>query len=907
MRRRWRRIALPLGAVALSLAGPERTAVLFQSSALGSDPHTYSFHLKPGWLLHLSLEQQGADILARVLAPDGRELFRVDSPSGAKESEEVWLVADSAGIHRVVVKLWPGSKGKYEPRLRALRPATDDDRINAAAERAYQLAYQGEADAPRDWLEERYLEAARAWEALGRMEREADARYRLGQIRGEMRDWRGALEALRRASELFHLVGARRSEVLSLDRIAEAHQTLGELEEARRVLRELPLRWATLGETRNVVATSYRLCQLAHLAGRAWEALQCYERVLQGWRKLGDRHREGIVGVDIGTLYNSLGDLDRALESYRQALVLLPEGSPDRGTALTQIGSVYLRAGLSWRALVWFKKARASGGQASALSGMGLAWQRMGQPARALPLFQRALALFDSPAEKAAVWCHIGRLHLSLDQPWSAMDAFERALSLGDLKAQAEALSGMAKATRMQGDLSGASQRMEQSLDLVESLRTEIARSPVSGQKFLQDLLKATWLASKQDDYAFLIDLLMERHRLEPDRGYDLQAFAVNERSLARSLSDSIGTAPPQLWSSLLDDDTALLEYSLGEERSYLWWITQDGHATFELPGRAVLETAAQKLHRLMSSRRTSQTAIERESLKVFELLLGPVAPRLSQRRLVIVAPDILQYVPFGALLITRHEVVRNPSATVLARLRARSAARETSQGLAVVGAGVFSALDDRLPTMTRASEGPRRLPYVDDEVRSVSKRARSGRTLVATGFDAVREVVLKGALKSFPFLHLAGHGRADSKRPELSGLLLSSYTRQGRPRRGWLTAKEIREIDLRADVVVLSACQTALGKEVRGEGLVGLSQSVLAAGASSVVASLWNVDDRATAALMDRFYDEMLDHGRPPAEALRLAQLSLRNERRWSSPYYWGGFVLQGDGLNKARRAGSS
>jgi CHAT domain-containing protein len=906
---------LPLGAVALSLAGPERTAVLLQSSALGSDAQTYSFDLKPGWLLHLSLEQQGIDILARVLAPDGRELFRVDSPSGGEGSEEVWLVARSAGAHRIVVKPWPGSRGRYEMRLRALRPATEEDRLNAAAERAYQIAFQREGDAPGPWLERMYLSAARVWESIGRTEREADARYRLGKVRAERRDWRGTLEALRRARELYHLVGDRRSEVLSLDRIADAHQTLGELEEALRVRQEVLLRWRALGETRNVVASSYRICQLAHLAGRAWEALQCYERVLQDWRTLRRRHEQATVQVDIGTLYTSLGDLDRGLESYREALALLPEGSPARGIALTQIGNAYLRAGLSWRALLWFKKARASGGQASALTGMGLAWQRMGKPAQALPFFQRALALFDAPPEKAAVWCNIGRLHLSLRQPRSAMDAFEHALSLGDLRARAEALSGLARAARMQGDLPGASQRMEQALDLVESLRTEMAHrgsSAVPGQTFLLDLLKATWLASKQDDYAFLIDLLMERHRLEPDRGYDLQALEVNERALARSLADSLGTASqpwPPLLGALLDDDTALLEYSLGEERSYLWWITRTGHASFELPGRAVLETAARRLHRLMSRRRASQAAIRRGSLEAARLLLGPVAPRLSQRRLVIVAPDILQYVPFEALLIARYEVVRNPSATVLTRLRARSAAREPSRGLALLGDGVFSPLDDRLPSKTRASgaeNGPRRLPWVDDEVRSILKRAGSGKVLAATGFEAVPEVALGGSLGSFPLLHLLGHGMTDLKRPERSGLLLSLYNRQGRPRPGWLTAGRIRDLNLEADVAVLSACRTGLGREVRGEGLVGLSQSVLAAGASSVVASLWNVDDRATAALMERFYGEMLDRGRPPAEALRLAQLSLRSERRWSSPYYWGGFVLQGDWLNKARRGGS-
>ncbi|MFL6199849.1 MAG: CHAT domain-containing protein, partial [Thermoanaerobaculia bacterium] len=177
---------------------------------------------------------------------------------------------------------------------------------------------------------------------------------------------------------------------------------------------------------------------------------------------------------------------------------------------------------------------------------------------------------------------------------------------------------------------------------------------------------------------------------------------------------------------------------------------------------------------------------------------------------------------------------------------------------------------------------------------------------LAATGFDAVPEVAVQGALGSFPILHLNGHGRVDPKRPEQAGVLLSSYDRRARPRPGWLTAAQVRELRLQADIVVLSACRTGLGREVRGEGLVGLSQSFLAAGASSVMASLWNVDDRATAALMDRFYDELLHHGRPPAEALRRAQLSLRSVPRWRAPYYWGGFVLQGDGLNNARSGGS-
>jgi CHAT domain-containing protein len=902
MRRRWRRIALPLGAVALTLAGPERTAVLLPPPARGTDTHTYSYFLKPGWLLHLSLEQQHLDVIARVLDPGGRELFQVDSPSGDTGSEEVWLVASSAGVHRVVVKPWKPGPGRYEARVRALRPATDEDRVNARAELDYQLAFQEEGgDARRSGLEERYLRAARAWKSLGRSEREADARFRLGGVRARRRDWRGVLEAQSRARDLFHLAGARQAEFLALDRIAEAQQALGELAEARRTLQGMVLRWRLLGDAWNAVATSHRLCQLVHLGGRAWDALECYERVVSDWHELGRSQEEGMARVDVGALYVHLGDLDRGLESLRAALELLPPGSSLRGSALNQIGVAYLRAGLPKRALCRFREALAAGAEASALSGMGLAWQRLGRPDRALPLFERSLALLDTPAGKATVWGHIGRLHLSQGRPRPAESAFKRALSESgrDRASRAGALSGLARAARLQGNWDTARRRMEAALDLIERLRADVGdAASAPGQGFLVDLLKATYLASKQDDYAFLVDLLMER-------GYEREALDVNERALGRSLSDSLAPAPP--WSTLLDADTVLLEYALGEERSWLWWVTDGELASFELSGRAVLETAARELHDLASRRRANLARLRRQSAKAAALLLGPVMPRLRQQRLVIVAPDVLQYMPFETLLLDQHVVSRVPSATVLARLRNRSAGREPAQGLALLGGGVFSPLDERLPAGTRAEEsGPRRLPWVNREVRSVLEKAGNRTVLAAVGFAAVPEVALGGGLRSFSFLHLNGHGRSDPKRPEEAGVLLSSYAPRGLPRPGWLTAEQIRGLHLRADLVVLSACRTGLGREVRGEGLVGLSQSFLAAGATSVVASLWNVDDRATAALMDRFYDELLRHGRSPADALRRAQLSLRSQRRWSSPYYWGGFVLQGDGLNNARTGGS-
>jgi CHAT domain-containing protein len=155
---------------------------------------------------------------------------------------------------------------------------------------------------------------------------------------------------------------------------------------------------------------------------------------------------------------------------------------------------------------------------------------------------------------------------------------------------------------------------------------------------------------------------------------------------------------------------------------------------------------------------------------------------------------------------------------------------------------------------------------------------------------------VLAPEIARYRWLHIATHGTVDDRHPDLSGLVLSLVDQAGRPREGVLRAHEIGRLRLGADLVVLSACETALGREVRGEGLYGLSRGFLYAGTPRVVASLWSVRDEATAQLMRRFYQAMVRDGLAPSAALRRAQLSLREERRWASPFYWAGFVLQGD-----------
>ena len=187
------------------------------------------------------------------------------------------------------------------------------------------------------------------------------------------------------------------------------------------------------------------------------------------------------------------------------------------------------------------------------------------------------------------------------------------------------------------------------------------------------------------------------------------------------------------------------------------------------------------------------------------------------------------------------------------------------------------------------------RLAHSGREAERILDRLPASERFAATGFEARRELVTQGRLSGFRILHFATHARVDAQRPELSHLVLSRWSPTGRPLDGFVFAHELFGLDLPADLVVLSACDTALGRQVRGEGLVGLTQGFFHAGASRVLASLWPVEDEATAELMDLFYGALLDEDLSPSAALRKAQASMKKEPRWEAPYYWAGFTLQG------------
>jgi len=188
------------------------------------------------------------------------------------------------------------------------------------------------------------------------------------------------------------------------------------------------------------------------------------------------------------------------------------------------------------------------------------------------------------------------------------------------------------------------------------------------------------------------------------------------------------------------------------------------------------------------------------------------------------------------------------------------------------------------------------RLPFTRREADAISSIAPKGDVTEDLDFDASKATALSAQLKDYRIVHFATHGLLNNEHPELSGLVFSLVDKQGNEQDGFLRMLDIYNMELNADLVVLSACQTALGKEIGEEGLIGLTRGFMYAGAPRVVASLWKVDDEATAELMKKFYEGMLRDHQTPAQALRSAQQWMRTQKPWQAPYYWAGFVLQGE-----------
>lgn len=859
---------------------------------------------------------------------------------------------------------------------------------------------------------ERYQEALPLALAARDQAIEAFTLNGLGWLYNQMGEYGKALDSVEQALPLWRLAGNRYGEAQSLNIRGTMHvlswfpvdEALKSFEQANQIWKEIGNRYGEAQVLNNTGVLYLRLRDYERARETSLQALVI-------WQAIGNRNEEGNTLNNLGLIEGRLGRMQPALDYFQQSLALHTASGNRNGQAasLHNIGGVHRHTGKFEQALHYQERAlklTQETGQrqveAYVLSELGSNYEHLGDDKRAFDFYHRTLSM---PLGTGAF--DLARMELRRRNLSEALALLERAVHDNE-----ERRGRITDQQLRVSHTAGLRDIYELRADILMRLHERASASNEPSEKYLTAALETSERARARS----LLETLAEaradiRQGADPDllaaersaqdrlnarekRRVELLNSAGQEKRLAavekeiqeleRELQDARArirarspayaalTQPAPLGASeiqrLLDDDTLLLEYLLGKERSFLWLVTPTSIKGYALPGRAEIETHVRRLYQLLTKPKPHQTSpgkstataqsnatadYDKVAATLSRILLEPVAGQLGKKRLLIVADGALQYLPFAALpvpearressdrrvavsprprvgsipLIADHEIVSLPSASVLAELRRELTDRKRApKALAVLADPVFDEDDARVAqsltlngaTLQTSPFSAGKLKRTDLDLERSSRdaglndfgRLRFSRQeadtitallpekdrLKALDFAASRATAQSAELGQYRILHFATHGLINSKHPELSGLVFSLIDEKGQPQDGFLRFHEIYNLKLNAELVVLSACQTALGKEVRGEGLIGLTRGFMYAGAPRVVASLWRVDDRATAELMKRFYEGMLRGKLRPAAALRAAQVQMSKLNGWEAPFYWGGFVLQGE-----------
>ncbi|MBC7911416.1 MAG: tetratricopeptide repeat protein [Pyrinomonadaceae bacterium] len=852
--------------------------------------------------------------------------------------------------------------------------------------------------------------------AVGNRNGEGTVFNNLGEVSQILGESQKALEYYDQALRLRRAVGDRRGEGVTLANIGLVYDHLGEKQKALDFYQQaLPIHRA-VGDRNGEASTLHDFGSLYQDLGEYQKALEYYNQALPLRRATGDRAGEAVTLNNLGSISSDLGDRQKALDYYRQALALHKAVGDRNGeaTTLSNIGYVSSGLGENQKAIDYYNQALALQktvndriGQVTTFINIAYIYSILGEKTKALEFYEQALGLARAVADRrneALALYNIAATERDRDHRAQARASIEAAIEIveslrakiGSQELRAAYFATVQSYYELYIDLLMRmhEQSPTQGFDALALQISERGRARSLLEALIEagadiregvdpQLLELERAVSRKlnDKEAVQTKLLGGNHTAEQlaaiKKEIDsllAQRQEVQTRIRAQSPRYAALVLPQplslkEIQAQVLDKDTLLLEYSLGETRSYLWAVTQLGMTSYELPGRAEIEAAARNVYELLNApnKRVKDESSRHREARIAEanarlpeatsalsqMLLAPVAAQLEKKRLLIVGDGALQYVPFAVLpapaaqekgsakenanrplspvsrppLIVEHEIVSLPSASTIAALRRETGARPLApKAIAIIADPVFEADDPRLKSRPANSAGAavpppapaagarrleqeevasqmllnrlrvNRLPFTRQEAERILSLAAGADNKRAFDFEANRATATSAELSQYRFVHFATHGFLNTERPELSAIVLSLVNARGESQPGFLRAHEIYNLRLPAELVVLSACETGLGKEIRGEGLIGLTRGFMYAGARRVVVSLWSVNDQATAELMEKFYRAMLTDKLSPTAALRAAQIEMWKQPQWSAPFYWAAFTLQGE-----------
>ena len=898
----------------------------------GGEKHCFSFNLEAGQFVQAVVEQRGIDVIVTISGKDGEPLNSADRINRSYGPDTASLIAPGSGVYRLEIRSPSASiRGRYLVTLKGPRAAIPLDEKRIAAEKllieAEPLRTQNTTDGLRR-AAEKYEMACSLWREVGEPYEEglalfgAGLCYRsLGVNQLAIAVYERALELMREAKDdvgiaivqggmgrSYYYLGALDRALENFEQALQTRQRMGIMDRVAAARLYHGIGWVRIGRKENQLA------------------LESFKESLRLWQEAKEVKGVAFARIGLGKAYFRLERYDESRAMLEEALQTMRDRHDTGGQidALGHLGLVdvrqkeYARADVRFREMLKLSLASDDRyGEAGARLRLAVLARRAGELREAIDLIRRGVEIFESfrteDTGSPRTNNENDRLNpLRIDFFTQAQESYEVYIDL---------------LMRLDDIEPGAGHAAE-ALYVSERAR---ARN-------LLDLLAGSGASDA--------DLGGAR----PLRADEIQRRLLDENTVL--LEYALGTAGDAesdrsfLW---LVTSTGVESYSLPKRSD----IEAASKRVYDLL-TARNRVSGPRRRELITQ---SDAQFQIEARKLSRMLLLPVAAKLTGKRLLIAPQGALQFVPFATLpspesgrageresrragdkgteqirnrqsairnpqsytpLIADHEVIVLPSASALAAIVRQTALRKPAERSVIVFADpVFSAADDRVsrasrrssmepqagkirgddPSPVNAGALPKlsRLSATDWEARRIASLAGDSR--VVSNFAASREAVIDPSLGEYRFIHFATHAIINPENPDLSAIALSQVDERGRPINGLLSTQDIHHLRLSADLVVLSACRTGLGKDAPGEGLLSLTRGFLSSGAARVIVTLWSIEDQATAEMMSRFYRRTLGPERmTPAAALRATQEEMWREGRWGAPYYWGGFVLQGD-----------
>jgi len=779
--------------------------------------------------------------------------------------------------------------------------------------------------------------------------------------RGEHRQ---ALKFYNQALFFFHKLGDIQNEGVALNGIAKVYGELNEPKLAYEIYNQSLELFEKNNNSDFQSTTLLSLAQSCRSLGKNEEALIHYRRSFELSRFLGKRRIAAYALSSIAALADSQGESVNAIEELKKSLKILESIRDRKGQAETanSIGDIYYKNGKHFPALQVYRQAlkisRTIGDkklEAQSLYNIALTNRAIGQLDESLINIEQSLAIIESLRvlianeilrmsyfSMAAKYYNfyinlLMQLHKSMPGKgydvlaWQASEKVKSRVLLESLS-----LAGVKIKQTKNLELSMQEEKLTRLINDKINLHSNLIRQ----NKPLDEINK-----SIQEMRRLFIDYEEIRGEIKRENPAETDFTSIETSNLA-TIKEFLRNDP----------DSILLEYQLTDEKSFLWTITAEKIESYELPPRSEIEKTSLDYHEMLSAppprihtsaeqpNRIEKSAEQfgAKACELSQMLLPTRALQTDKKRLLIVPDKTLNYISFDALpfpcntetpsqppatafeytpLIMNYETLITPSASASLALRKRLDNQTTAPNFVAIFADpVFEIEDSRIsvkPDKTSVSEQENngfgiettsgqtenslsRLIYTSQESEQIMEMTNPAKSLLLSGFDANLSEVKNPRIKDYQILHFATHSLANDEIPEMSGIFLSKFDKNGAAIANALRLQNIYDLDINAELIILSSCKSAVGRDISGEGLISLSRGFMSAGAKSVVGSLWKIDDQATAEMMKYFYTYVINDKMSLSEALRNAKLKMSKQKKWQSPYFWSGFVLQGEYKNK-------